>query len=301
LFVRAKTNGLLFGDTKVHTLDDIVVPINIQYAWENTLPAKDHESYMEKNSRMFSNSCIRAPFPLIWFEWNEPLDKLDADAVERDPYPFLKTSADCCALLIEKQDKTGFTLALSWFEQAFRHEFKQAPVILLCNFDINYSLFERELTPEDALTFRVNPFLDSEYYSSSEVREQFSSEALGSLGTVLWSLVLLGCKNVSTIETMPIHRSTKQQKDPNRLIHKELCIEVPGKKYVTTASLREEDNRTGVAFHIRRGHLADYTEGKGLFGKYHGKYWIPSMTVGDAEHGTVIKSYKLKGGGVNCR
>lgn len=48
--------------------------------------------------------------------------------------------------------------------------------------------------------------------------------------------------------------------------------------------LRREGNadKTGIAhaMHICRGHLRDYREGKGLFGKYHQLVWTPSIVRG---------------------
>ena len=47
------------------------------------------------------------------------------------------------------------------------------------------------------------------------------------------------------------------------------------------------------ALHICRGHFADYTEGRGLFGKYHGTFWMPMHARGNAERGEVRKTMNL--------
>jgi len=39
------------------------------------------------------------------------------------------------------------------------------------------------------------------------------------------------------------------------------------------------------ALHICRGHFADYTQGRGLFGKFHGRYWIPQTVRGTVKGG----------------
>ena len=43
---------------------------------------------------------------------------------------------------------------------------------------------------------------------------------------------------------------------------------------------RAHEHGLQKAMHICRGHFADYTQGRGLFGKYHGKYWMPSTVRG---------------------
>lgn len=60
--------------------------------------------------------------------------------------------------------------------------------------------------------------------------------------------------------------------------YKTLVIE-PLKEILRTQGKSEE---TGIkhALHICRGHFADYTEGKGLFGKYHGRFWMPAHVKG---------------------
>lgn len=43
---------------------------------------------------------------------------------------------------------------------------------------------------------------------------------------------------------------------------------------------RSGEHGLAKALHICRGHFRDYTEGRGLFGKYHGQYWMPSTVRG---------------------
>lgn len=47
------------------------------------------------------------------------------------------------------------------------------------------------------------------------------------------------------------------------------------------------------ALHVCRGHFADYTQGKGLFGKLHGRFWIPDHERGNAEVGKIEKDYNI--------
>lgn len=67
------------------------------------------------------------------------------------------------------------------------------------------------------------------------------------------------------------------------------------------AELRKEKNENAPAgekrelrFHKVRGHFADYTGGKGLFGKYKVRLWIEEHSRGNEELGTVVASYKIQ-------
>lgn len=48
------------------------------------------------------------------------------------------------------------------------------------------------------------------------------------------------------------------------------------------------------SLHIVRGHFADYSTGKGLFGKYRGRYWVSAHLRGNPEVGVTEKDYDIK-------
>jgi hypothetical protein len=48
-----------------------------------------------------------------------------------------------------------------------------------------------------------------------------------------------------------------------------------------------------VSLHIRRGHMRDYRDGKGLFGRIHKLVWYEQMRVGSAKAGEVKKTYEV--------
>lgn len=47
------------------------------------------------------------------------------------------------------------------------------------------------------------------------------------------------------------------------------------------------------AFHLCRGHFADYTKGAGLFGKYNVEVFVPDHVKGRKERGIVVKDYSV--------
>jgi hypothetical protein len=108
---------------------------------------------------------------------------------------------------------------------------------------------------------------------------------------------LMHCKNVERVQSARDHkldRVLEKKGRPPRFTFHTLNIE-PMKKVLRYEG---ESEKTGLkrALHICRGHFADYTEGKGLFGKYHGRYWIPQTVKGSIEAGEARKDYRVKAG-----
>jgi hypothetical protein len=112
-------------------------------------------------------------------------------------------------------------------------------------------------------------------------------------------LKFIHCKNVilkqeNTINSLP-------SRIKNHWIKKGKTGEL---YYVLTISpLKKENNKQKhsvyegegevQSLHICRGHFADYSQGKGLFGKHKGTYWIPDHVKGSKEVGEIKKDYKI--------
>lgn len=271
-----------------------VIPMNIQYA-QDTYPVIKKRDYpdedkrvkliTERNTRLYSFSALRAPFPEMWFEWQ---DKSSDETGNKN----LDCYVICCE---DPDDKDVFRLMVGWESERNRIEFRSQPVVCYFSSPFNYSDFVDKF-PHGESGLPIVPLELAEKLAEQQniSVNHFAQGGVSSVGVALWALLLLSCKNVTTVESQPCYRNNKRQKDPSRVVHRELHVQVPpGRK--RSHSLSESDEKVGTAFHVRMGHFADYTQGKGLFGKYHGKYWIPAITVGDVDYGTVLKSYKLEG------
>lgn len=55
-----------------------------------------------------------------------------------------------------------------------------------------------------------------------------------------------------------------------------------------------QGDRTARALHICRGHFRHYQEGRGLFGKYAGTFWVPMHVRGEKAQGITVKDYRIK-------
>lgn len=95
----------------------------------------------------------------------------------------------------------------------------------------------------------------------------------------LLTITFLHCKNVRVDDTpVPpkLAKSYQKKHGFKPTAHKTLVIE-PLKEILRREG-RSQQTGLKQAMHICRGHFADYTEGRGLFGKIHGRFWIP-MTI----------------------
>jgi hypothetical protein len=251
-----------------------LIPVHIQYASE-TYPEPDG---YEAHRKLYEGSRIRPPFKFTWYEWMET-------------YRGASEPFDCCGMTIDNGDHARF--AGSWMPVAHRRRTKRMTIPLAFTLDVPYERFDSDFGDVGDWEIGLMPWPMLENLDKDGQR-QAMIESLAIVQMILWSWLLLSCKNVTTVEVHPSTRRKKAKKDPTRIIYREIKVEVPS--IVKARQNRaERDDEVGVAHHIRRGHFADYTKGKGLFGKYHGRYWIPPMMVGSKDYGTVLKSYALEG------
>ena len=100
---------------------------------------------------------------------------------------------------------------------------------------------------------------------------------------------ILNCKNVS-VEVKKKGEKCYRKKG-EKVYHNIVHIKPlkSNKKYIG----EEHHTMDKRAFHIRRGHFADYTKGKGLFGKLNGVFWFDDTLVGNVKNGIVNKEYTV--------
>lgn len=110
----------------------------------------------------------------------------------------------------------------------------------------------------------------------------------------LWlAISFLHCKNVTTAQVDPCHlKGKKKASIPCQRAHYHTLNIHPMREI-----LRREGNQesTGLknALHICRGHFRDYSQGRGLFGKHKGLYWVAQHLRGSSQYGVVVKDYMI--------
>jgi hypothetical protein len=111
----------------------------------------------------------------------------------------------------------------------------------------------------------------------------------------LFATSLLHCRNVRSTDVTPNKKASAQQrriKGYPLVTYK--VLDIQPMKEVLVREGQSESLGLRRALHSCRGHFANYAEGRGLFGKYHGQYWIPEHVRGTASEGRVVKDYAVK-------
>jgi hypothetical protein len=166
-----------------------------------------------------------------------------------------------------------------------------------------YQFFESTITLKKNYsfdTFFVNSKDQDEWYYSdhlpTELKHHVGIYETFMNDSILFALRLMECKNIETV-SVEIPEKLKKKREKKWKVEFErtyvLAIEPKTKKYIDA---REDMGSVGgVAFHICRGHFAEYgTGGRGLlFGKHSGRFWIPAHAKGDKSIGVVNKSYQV--------
>ena len=110
----------------------------------------------------------------------------------------------------------------------------------------------------------------------------------------LFAFSLANCKNVTTSLVHPPEKlSRAYQRRHGMPLSRYYTLNIEPMKKVLREEGKAESHGLKHALSVCRGHFVNYTEGKGLFGKYHGQFWIPQHVRGSASHGVVTKDYAV--------
>ncbi len=142
----------------------------------------------------------------------------------------------------------------------------------------------------------VGGYIKSEFFPTRKEQEGFSQRMIFSyLYPFLFTLSLANCRNVTRVRNTPPNKlSRKYQRKHGRPLTTYYTLNIEPMKQVLRDEGQSETLGLKHALHICRGHFADYTTGKGLFGKHHGMFWVPQHMCGSLEHGEIRKDYNVK-------
>jgi hypothetical protein len=142
---------------------------------------------------------------------------------------------------------------------------------------------------KDVSGFTLSPFLKKAYTSDAPPEAGFTEIALHAFAR-------LNCANVS-LEPTQQHPLRPHKNDPKRpsIAWHEITVTAPPMTR-QSGPTRTDDDPIWIRSHWVRGHYADYTRGKGLFGnpKLRKMYWFPEHKRGSPEVGAVESSYAIE-------
>jgi len=107
------------------------------------------------------------------------------------------------------------------------------------------------------------------------------------------AISFLHCKNVTTTSIDPCHsRKPPKPGDPCRRAHYKI-LDIHPMREVLRREGKQDTTGLKQALHTCRGHFRDYRQGRGLFGKYKGLFWVDSHVRGSSTYGKVVKDYAI--------
>lgn len=107
----------------------------------------------------------------------------------------------------------------------------------------------------------------------------------------LKTIELLACSNVDLVPAgnIPTARKGRALERAPGIRYHVLRVNRGGQQIKV---YEKAETGRGMAMHRVRAHFRDYSQGKGLFGRYHkAKVFCPSFLRGSREHGVVVKDY----------
>ena len=127
-----------------------------------------------------------------------------------------------------------------------------------------------------------NPWILSYSAEGDEDAAQVLRSIMAWYNPTLLAISFLHCKNVAIVDHVvdkPLAKKWASRHEGQRPVNYKTLVIEPLKQVLRNQG-RAHEHGLAKAMHICRGHFADYTQGRGLFGKYHGKFWIPSVVRG---------------------
>lgn len=155
------------------------------------------------------------------------------------------------------------------------------------------------------LTLTATHYIDSEGrhlgYSIHDLHEAAGGTSEEDVATFLrcygypiyFSTSLMTCKNVRVEERKPSEKERKKCSKIGSTAMTYRTIIIDSLRKSIASGEHGGGNSVTTALRIAGGHFKDYREGKGLFGKIHGRFWWDSYVKTDGRAVSEIRSYKV--------
>lgn len=133
-------------------------------------------------------------------------------------------------------------------------------------------------------------------YASNEPDDRSEQLITDSMTLAFSALYLMDCRNITFESVLPPRqvRRVYERRGTSAPPEYRVVVKVPGKQSYTIAGPRRKGEPV-IPAHMVRGHFAEYGEGKPLFGKYTGRFWIPAHVRGKRSEGQeiAVKDYAV--------
>jgi len=136
-------------------------------------------------------------------------------------------------------------------------------------------------------------YVDSWIQFTGAMTESDEHQVAGASLVGVLALSMMNCKNIVTRTNHPSPKLNKARKKRGRkpLVEFKTIHVDPNTKTVKSSAAK--DSGDSPRKHVAKGHLKDYRNGKGLFGKYKGIwYWGPQLR-GEVMNGICLPNYTI--------
>lgn len=111
-----------------------------------------------------------------------------------------------------------------------------------------------------------------------------------------YAICFAHCRGTVIQESLPPRPVRRQLQREGKPVLRFKVLEIGPATSVLREGARQSGGSVVRALHICRGHFAQYTDEKPLFGKLTGTFYIPMHTRGSLKAGAVVKDYNVKAG-----
>jgi hypothetical protein len=288
--------GLLSVDTRERLLRRDTILINATGVWKDLYGhwAADTEGGWRDLTEFWRIPCPKPCYRNQWIESSEHLGRGRVGAMVvrmevadvpgglehflqdfRRVHPDEKMREQVCVQVVEDSPIT-FVYCTVWYEVQ-GHGCCVGQIVYWLNAEGSFQYSFRQLMAD---------------VSGWEHQEFWKARMKAYEGWLLHTFARLNCHNVQLV---PAGGQAKikpgNQHAPFSVWHEIVVTQTP---VARSGGAGETDEKHEVRFHKVRGHYADYTKGKGLFGKWKVRIWVEEHAAGKEELGTVVSTYKVE-------
>lgn len=194
------------------------------------------------------------------------------------------------AVAIFKTDKNG-SIIKDYNNNSIYDRLKRSFGVIDKEFDYSIKFYDMERL-ESKLTNAQQKDCDLKMKDGRRMGDVYYSSIRLDLIRALLTFSFMNCKNVS-LATRREGGAPLLTKKGSLPTVKTYTLTISPIKKILENRLDKNSQLTPRSFHICAGHFKDFSNGRGLFGKYKGTYWWPMAVRGDRKYGEIIKNYKI--------
>lgn len=259
----------------------------------------------------------RLPWPAVWAEWEDKNDRIISESrdagyagrglrkgllIREHEVPDGRSAIDVARAMAAQ---FGLSLDQSWKQAIAAWSETRMQTAQLFHYVPHLGRYAA--LPKVAYPVRADGgSLDSEMGGYPfMVLSLHPQHVLNQLGQAIWNelgmwrlfTALLAVRNIGVAD-VKLPRAARRRAErqaledggpPPWVEYKTLALTLPNAR--REGSARPADAAAPIPFHLVRGHLADYRQGPGLFGKWKTVVWVPMHSRGFQRVGAIAKSY----------